>query len=105
MTKGFLINKKLIGFIIVVKDRKDRVNVINFLIDRPFQNQGYGSCLLRKTIQEIRQDPNIQSIVLNVHIKNKHAIRVYEKQGFHIQKKIDNYYENGKSAFLMKLKL
>ncbi|MFO8019395.1 MAG: GNAT family N-acetyltransferase [Promethearchaeia archaeon] len=105
LTKGFLFKKKIIGFIIVIKDRKDRANIINFLIDDPFRNKGYGSFLLDETIKRIRKNSSIKSIVLNVHIDNPHAIRVYEKFGFHIQEKIKDYYEDGKSAFVMKLEI
>ncbi|MGV9173466.1 MAG: GNAT family N-acetyltransferase [Promethearchaeia archaeon] len=105
LTKGIFIKKKIIGFIIVAKDRKDRANITNFLIAQRFQNQGYGSNLLKETIKRIRKAPNIKSIVLNVHIDNERAIRVYENFGFRIEKKIKEYYEDGKSAFLMRLNL
>ena len=38
--------KELIGFIIVIKDRIDRVNIVNFLINPKLQNKGYGSLML-----------------------------------------------------------
>ena len=50
------IRKNLLGFIIVIKDRDDRANIINFLIKSKFQNKGYGSYLLQKTIEKVKED-------------------------------------------------
>ena len=48
------VKKKLIGFIIVIMDKKDRANMINFLIKPEFQNKGFGSYILQKTIDKIK---------------------------------------------------
>ena len=48
------LKKHIIGFIIVIKDQKDVVNIVNFLIDFKFQNRGYGSYLLQHTIEKIK---------------------------------------------------
>ncbi|MFX1325124.1 MAG: GNAT family N-acetyltransferase, partial [Promethearchaeota archaeon] len=37
---------EIIGFIIVIRDRADRVNIINFLISQKYQGKGYGTLLL-----------------------------------------------------------
>jgi ribosomal protein S18 acetylase RimI-like enzyme len=37
------IKKNLIGFIIVIRDSKNKANIINFLIKTQYQNKGYGS--------------------------------------------------------------
>ena len=100
-------NKKkneLIGFIIVVKDRIDSVNVINFLINPRFQNKGYGALLLKNTIQRIIQLKEIKKVVLNVQVSNSQAIKLYEQFNFRKNpEKIENYYQSGESAFLMEL--
>ena len=98
------IHKKLIGFIIVVSDAKDKVNIINLLIKSKYQNKGYGSYLLQKTIDKIRNLNIINHIILNVQISNSRAIRLYEKFNFKRDPNIlDNYYQSGESAFLMDL--
>jgi len=101
-TEGFF--KKLIGFVIIVKDRKDRANLINFLINPKHQRKGYGSLLLGKTLELIKSNSNkIIQIVLNVSIHNLNAISLYKKFNFHIVKKIEDYYRNQEAAYLMKL--
>ncbi|MFX0035252.1 MAG: GNAT family N-acetyltransferase [Candidatus Hermodarchaeota archaeon] len=100
------IRKELIGIIIVVKDKKNCVNIINFLINPRFQKKGYGSYLLQETIKEIKKLSNIKKIILNVQINNSVAIRLYEKFNFKRNPTIiKNYYQSGESAYLMELNI
>ncbi|MBY8984047.1 MAG: GNAT family N-acetyltransferase [Candidatus Lokiarchaeota archaeon] len=95
---------EIIGFIIVIRDRIDRVNIINLLINRKFQNQGYGTLLLEKTLEKIRQLRAIKTVVLNVQVSNYSAIKLYEKFNFRKDpRELENYYQSGENAFLMKL--
>jgi len=96
--------KHLIGFIIVIKDKKDRANIINFLIKPKFRNKGNGSYLLQNTINKIKKIKGIKKIVLNVQINNINAIDLYEKFNFKRNPEIlENYYHSGESAYLMEL--
>ena len=98
------LKKQLIGFIIIIKDQKDTVNIINFLIDPKFQNRGYGSYLLQQTIEKIKQLKNIKKIVLNVQLSNLIAIKLYEKFNFKKNPIVrENYYQSGEGAYLMEL--
>ena len=98
------IKKQLIGFVIVIMDQKDYANIINFLINPKYQNKSYGSFLLNQTILKIKEFDKVKKIILNVNIKNSSAIKLYEKIGFQIIRKINNYYQLKDSAYLMELK-
>lgn len=98
-------SNKIVGFIIVIQDREDRINLINLLIRKQYQNKGYGSYLLKYTLNKIKEMSNIEVIVLNVNSKNEVAIFLYQKFGFRIVQKIENYYRQKKSAYLMILKI
>ena len=98
-------SNEIVGFIIVIQDQEYRVNLINLLISKQYQNKGYGSHLLKYTLNKIKEMNNIEVIVLNVNSKNKVAIRLYQKFGFRIVQKIENYYRQKKSAYLMILKI
>ena len=96
--------KELIGFIIIIKDRIDRVNIVNFLISPKFQNKGYGSFLLKKAIEKIKLMGEIKSIVLNVQVNNTIAIRIYEKFNFTKYPNIlEHYYQSGESSYMIEL--
>ena len=98
------IKKQLIGFVIVISDQKDSANIINFLINPKYQNKGYGSFLLNHTILKIKEFDKVKKIILNVNTNNPSAIKLYEKIGFQIIQKINNYYQLKDSAYLMELK-
>jgi len=98
-------SNEIVGFIIVIQDQEYRVNLINLLISKQYQNKGYGSHLLKYTLNKIKEMNNIEVIVLNVNSKNKVAIRLYQKFGFRIVQKIENYYRQKKNAYLMILKI
>ena len=99
------IRKEIVGFVIVVKDQIDRVNIINFLINPKYHHKGYGTFLLQKTIQKIKELNKIKKIVLNVQLHNLAAINLYQKLGFEILEKIDNYYQSKEDAYLMEMEL
>ena len=96
--------KKIIGFLIAIRDERERINIINFLIKFEFQNKGYGSYLLQKAINEIKKMKGIKKIVLNVQISNIAAINLYEKFNFKKNPDIlEHYYQSGENAYLMEL--
>ena len=95
------IKKTLAGFVIVIKDRKDRANIINFLINPKYQNQGIGTLLLSKTIEEIKMIENVRNIILNVNVNNQNAIKLYKNHQFKITKEVDNYYNSGESSLVI----
>jgi ribosomal-protein-alanine N-acetyltransferase len=96
---------EIIGFIIFIQDRKDRVNLINLLVNKKNQKTGCGAYLLNYALKEIKELPIIKSIVLNVNSKNEAAIKLYQKFNFRIVQKIENYYRQKESAYLMLLKI
>ena len=93
----------IIAFAVIIKDRKDRANIINFLVKPKFQNKGYGNRLLNYTIQRIKELENVRKIVLNVKVNNEIAIKLYENSRFKITQKIEQYYHSGEDSFLMEL--
>ncbi|MFX1337656.1 MAG: GNAT family N-acetyltransferase [Promethearchaeota archaeon] len=97
--------KEIIGFVIVVKDRLDRANIINFLINPKYHKKGYGSCLLYDTLQKIKKINDIKKIILNVQVENSNAIKLYHKFGFKIVQKIVQYYQSKEDAYLMELEI
>ncbi|MHA1349821.1 MAG: GNAT family N-acetyltransferase [Promethearchaeota archaeon] len=99
------LSNSIIGFIIIIQDQEERVNLINFLIRKGERKRGYGSFLLRYTLKKVKASDRIKTIVLNVNSKNKAAISLYQKFNFRIVQRIENYYRDKQSAYLMILNL
>lgn len=86
-----------IGFRII----DDQAEMMNFVIDPDYQNEGLGSELLEYSLNYL-QEKHVRTITLEVRKSNKKAQYVYEKYGFkisHIRKK---YYENEDGYVLVK---
>ncbi|MBY9010796.1 MAG: GNAT family N-acetyltransferase [Candidatus Lokiarchaeota archaeon] len=99
------ISNDIVGFIVLIQDREGRVNLINLLIKKGDQNKGYGTYLLNYTMSKVKEMHKIKTIVLNVNSKNKVAIKLYQKFNFRIVQKIENYYRQKESAYLMILNI
>jgi len=99
------LSNEIVGFIIIIQDRDDRVNLINLLIRKRNQNKRYGTYLLDYTIRKVKEMHNIKAIVLNVNSKNKAAIKLYQNFNFRIVQKIENYYRQKIGAYLMVLNI
>jgi len=101
-----VLKEKLIGFIIILKDKYNRANLINILIDSKYHRNGFGTLLLRNALNRLKKkSKRIKKIILNVNVKNLPAIRLYEKFNFKIIEKIEHYYYTGEDAYLMELNL
>lgn len=98
-------SSNIIGYIIAIRDGRDRVNIINFLIKKTYQNKGYGSYLFQAALELIKAYQEIKKIILTVNKKNWIAIRLYQKFNFQIVQEIENYYSNRESAYLMEITL
>lgn len=95
----------IIGYVILIKDDDHRFNLINFIIRKKYQNKGYGSLLMQKTLNIINNHTEINKIILNVKTTNLKAIKLYKKFGFEIIERIEDYYRHNESAYLMELKI
>ena len=95
----------IIGYVILIKDDEHRFNLINFIIRKKYQNKGYGSLLMQKTLNIVNNHIEINKIILNVKTTNLKAIKLYKKFGFEIIERIEDYYRHNESAYLMELKI
>ena len=84
---------KLIGFAAVRRD-----GYILFLaVDEAYRGEGFGKRLIARVAEDYR------SVSCHARTTNREAIEFYEHVGFEIERRIDNYYEDGGDAFYLKL--
>jgi ribosomal protein S18 acetylase RimI-like enzyme len=82
-------SKTNIGFF-QVRYKKDLTYIKEIQISKPFQNKGFGTEIL-KIIQKEAKEKNLPKLQLKI-LQNNFAIKLYEKFGFRIIKKIDKSY-------------
>jgi ribosomal protein S18 acetylase RimI-like enzyme len=83
----------LIGFAAVRRD-----GYILFLaVDDSYQGEGFGEALVARVAEDYG------SVTCHARTTNEDALRFYRHIGFEIQRRIDNYYEDGGDAYYLKL--
>ena len=87
-----------VGSIYNINNNKRNANIGRFVIDKTFQNQGYGKILLRK-IEQIGFDKmGMETLNLEVLSDNISAIKLYKQAGFIKQK---DTIRSGKKVTIM----
>jgi len=81
-------------------NKKDICHLLKIGVHPEFQKMGIGSVLLKDMFLNMRKNKS-KIVYLEVREGNKNAIKFYEKKGFFKSKIIENYYENGESAYVM----
>ncbi|MBP5407596.1 MAG: ribosomal protein S18-alanine N-acetyltransferase [Bacilli bacterium] len=97
------IDKKVSGYIGVWIE-EDHSEIINFYIDKEYQNEGFGQMLLSFVI-ELVKSTGINNLSLEVRESNKKAIHIYEKFGFKYSHTRENYYKDHENASVMILEV
>ena len=71
-----------------------------------YRHLGYGAEILEKIISDSRNN-GIKCIGLHVHSENRTALKFYNRRGFKILGKVDNYYKkiSPNSAYILELEL
>lgn len=96
-------NQQVIGWCdIKPKDIPEfsHVGVLGIGIEEQYRGKGYGTKLLRKTIEHAKSISRLEKIELTVFESNERAIKLYESLGFTVEgkrlksRKMDGAYDN-----------
>jgi ribosomal-protein-alanine N-acetyltransferase len=91
------VENKTAGYILWL-NRKKYFRLYSLAISTKFQNQGLAKKLLDYSFEHLKE----KSFSLEVRVSNIAAIKLYEKFGFKIKKRLENYYEN-EDGYLMQM--
>lgn len=94
---GYYDENDLVGFIHITK-LYETMDIVNIVVEEKFRNRGIGNFLIEYVIKLFN---DIESIMLEVNENNNAAISLYEKNGFKIINKRNNYY-GADAALIMK---
>ncbi|MFW5945929.1 MAG: GNAT family N-acetyltransferase [Candidatus Natronoplasma sp.] len=101
--EGFLVyemNGKVVGFICgTILDEKS-VRILMLAVHHLYRNQGIGSELLQRFV-EVSSSMGGKRIVLEVRVSSSKAIKFYQKRGFKVTEKIEDFYTNGEDGYKM----
>jgi len=104
---GFLVledNGRIKSFITGVPLNRYHRRILMLVTHKDSRRKGYATILLREFIRLCVLE-GTRLITLEVRVGNTGAINLYRKMGFEVVKRVDHYYKNGESAYLMQLLL
>ena len=105
--EGFLIAKHdhtLLGFLIGIKTTPNTARILMLSVKNNNRKQGIGSALLKQFLLEMK-NYQIKQVELEVRTANQSALEFYIKQGFMLQGKLRQFYQNGEDAYYMRKEL
>ncbi|MBN3490988.1 ribosomal protein S18-alanine N-acetyltransferase [Acholeplasma equirhinis] len=83
---------KIIGYM-SYRQIDSNADIMNFLVDEPYQNQGIGKEIFKFVLEEMKND-GCETIILEVRKSNQRAIYFYESFGGKVIRTIPNYYKD-----------
>lgn len=101
---GFLVaqqNNIVVGYIIFWIRYEDEGHIISLAVDKKYRKKGVGRKLVDYALN-IFSKCNVREIKLEVRIGNTDARKFYKKMGFKEKEVLENYYEDGEDAVIMK---
>ncbi|USD20729.1 GNAT family N-acetyltransferase [Microbulbifer variabilis] len=81
-TRAIYTGEKPVGFLMWVKESREKISIWRFMVDQKQQGKGIGRAALQLALQEIRQTPNIEQIEICYNPKNPVAKDFYSSFGF-----------------------
>ncbi len=92
--------ENIIGFAFV-RACLDEGEILTVLVAHPYQRRGYGAQMMQALIDKAH-DRNIHTLFLEVDEINFAARELYERFGFSILSRRENYYKVGHNALVMR---
>lgn len=104
---GFIVaqvNGFVVGFVVGFLTSETTGRIFSLAVHPSYQSRKLGSGLLKEIIQVFR-GIGVSEIILEVRKGNLKAKRFYERHGFHQTEVVERYYNDGESAYMMRLKI
>jgi len=101
---GFLVAQQdnmIVGYIIFWIRYEDEGHIISLAVDKNYRRKKVGTQLVDYAVN-IFTKCNVRDIKLEVRVGNKSARKFYDSLGFEENEFIENYYEDGEDAVMMK---
>ena len=76
-------------------------HVVSVAVRERFRRMGLATMMMIASLTALRDEYNVEEAYLEVRVSNVPAIKLYEKLGFQIVKKLERYYLDGEDAYLM----
>jgi len=79
-------------------------HIVSLAVDKGQRRQGIGCALVEEVMKRMRAT-GLKECFLEVRVTNEPAIKLYEKLGFRVVRRITSYYSDGTDGFIMAISL
>lgn len=79
-------------------------HIVSLAVDNEQRRHGIGQAMMEEVMRRMRAT-GLKECFLEVRVTNEPAIKLYERVGFKIVKRISNYYSNGTDGYIMAVAL
>jgi ribosomal-protein-alanine N-acetyltransferase len=79
-------------------------HIVSIAVLPEYRNKGLGKALVERALMGMK-DYNVREGYLEVRVSNVVAINLYQRLGFEVARKIENYYKDGENAYVMTRKI
>lgn len=66
--------------------------ILTFVVLEPYRKYKIGSKMMENLEADIRKQKHVKCIYLHMHVKNEVGNQFYQRCGFNVDKRLDNYY-------------
>lgn len=81
-TRAICVHERPVGFLMWVKESREKVSIWRFMVDQHHQQKGIGRIALNLALEQIKQSPGLQQIEICYNPKNPVARDFYASFGF-----------------------
>jgi len=79
-------------------------HIVSLAVDKGQRRQGIGFALAEEAMRRMRA-AGLKECFLEVRVTNEPAIKLYEKLGFKVIRRVTGYYSDGTDGFIMDISL
>lgn len=79
-------------------------HIVSLAVDNEQRRHGIGQAMMEEVMKRMRAT-GLKECFLEVRVTNEPAIKLYERVGFKIVKRISNYYSDGTDGYIMAVAL
>jgi len=90
----------VVGYVSAVIRRDGQGHIVSICVDPEHRRRGIGTALMVEVLRRIKE-LGLCSVRLEVRVSNVGAQRLYQKLGFRVVGRIQNYYPDGEDALVM----
>ncbi|MBS3817499.1 MAG: GNAT family N-acetyltransferase [Candidatus Thermoplasmatota archaeon] len=101
--QGFLvveISNEVVGFICGVVENSKTSRILMLAVHPFYRNRGLGGEILKNFI-EVSSNRGLSKVTLEVRVSSESVITFYQKRGFQLAGRLEDFYTDGEDGFKM----